>query len=178
MQPDLLALAHQFDQAALAQIYDTCSPGIYRFALRFLGDPQQAEDCTAETFSRFLQSLKRGAGPREHLQAYLYQIARNWITDFYRRSDRVEEPLEETLPDAAEGPASLAAGLIAWDRVQAAMAQLTPEQRQVVMMKYLHGWSNEEISTRLDKPVGAIKSLQHRALAALQRMLKWEEEQP
>ncbi len=53
---------------------------------------------------------------------------------------------------------------------------LTPEQRQVISLKYLEDWTNEEIARSLNKPVGAVKSLQHRALGSLRRLLLKEEE--
>jgi hypothetical protein len=56
-----------------------------------------------------------------------------------------------------------------------AVSQLTPEQRQVIMLKYVEDWDNQAIAAAIGKPVGAVKSLQHRALESLRRMLK---EQP
>jgi DNA-directed RNA polymerase specialized sigma24 family protein len=53
---------------ALAEIYDTYRPGLYRYAMRLLGDASLAEDCVAETFARFLKALHTRQGPREHLQ--------------------------------------------------------------------------------------------------------------
>src|SRR5512138_1545197 len=69
---ELLELASKLNTAALAEIYDTYSTGLYRYAMRLLGDQDLAEDCVAETFTRFLKSLENGHGPRDHLQAYLY----------------------------------------------------------------------------------------------------------
>ena len=162
-------LARQFDPAALAEIYDRYSPGIYRYALRLLGDPDQAEECTAETFSRFLAGLHAGRGPEDHLQAYLYRMAHNWITDQYRR----EPPLllTEELPGTDTDPGLLAAEKIERDQVRAALARLTPEQRQVVVLKFLEGWQNEDVAKAVGRPVGAVKSLQHRAIDTLKRML-------
>jgi RNA polymerase sigma-70 factor (ECF subfamily) len=56
-------------------------------------------------------------------------------------------------------------------QVRSALALLTPDQRQVIMLKYLEDWENEEIAQALNKPVGAIKSLQHRAIESLRRLL-------
>jgi RNA polymerase sigma-70 factor (ECF subfamily) len=55
-----------------------------------------------------------------------------------------------------------------------ALLQLTPDQQQVIAFKYLEDWNNEEIAQALRKPVGAIKSLQHRALARLKKVLEKE----
>ena len=81
----LLQRARHFDQQALGEIYDTYSPRLYRYAMRLLGEVELSEDCVAETFSRFLHALHGGGGPTDYLQAYLYRVAHNWITDQYRR---------------------------------------------------------------------------------------------
>jgi len=171
----LLERARRFDLAALAEIYDRYSPGVYRYAARLLSDASLAEDCTAETFNRFLLALRNGGGPRDQLQAYLYRIAHNWITDYYRRQPAPE--LE--LTDAAgmeSGPPSTAEDVLERERVRSALFSLTADQRQVVMLRFLEGWDHEAIARALGKPVGAVKSLQHRALAALRRMLQVEGE--
>jgi RNA polymerase sigma-70 factor (ECF subfamily) len=168
----LLKQARRFEMQALAQIYDTHSPGLYRYAARFLGDVDVAEDCVAETFSRFLQVLHAGKGPESYLQAYLYRIAHNWITDYYRRQPPPSLPLEagRNLP-GGDDPGQAAFKNLQAQEVRAALQQLTPDQRQVVMLKYLQGWENDQVAAALNKPVGAVKSLQHRALRALRRLL-------
>ena len=65
----------------------------------------------------------------------------------------------------------------AQELVRQVRRQLTPEQRQVIVLKYLEDWTNEEIALALDKPIGAVKSLQHRALGALQRILIHEDDE-
>ena len=96
--------AQQFDQQALAQIYDTYSPGLYRYSMRRLSDQDMAEDCVAETFSRFLQALKTRRGPQSFLQAFLYRIAHNWIVDHYRRGPTQPQELTEEHPDENADP--------------------------------------------------------------------------
>lgn len=177
-EKELLDRARNFDLQALAEVYDRYSPGIYRYAVRLLGEAQLAEDCVAETFSRFLQALKAGAGPRDYLQAYLYRSAHNWITDYYRRQPPPPLALEESLQAAETDPPEGQVGeILERERVRAALYRLTPDQRQVIVLKFLEGWTNEEIAHALNKPVGAVKSLQHRALASLQRMLRRDEEE-
>lgn len=168
----LLERARRFENPALAEIFDLYNAGIYRYALRLLGDADLASECMSETFSRFLHSLQRGAGPKDHLQAYLYRIAHNWITDHYRSKVPPSLPLEPELrADAAEEPQQAASANLECQQVRAALELLTPEQRLVITLKYLEGWEIEEIAQTLDKPAGAIKSLQHRALEALRRIL-------
>ncbi len=172
----LLSRAQQFEPQALAEIYDCYSPGIYRYALRLLRNADSAEECVAETFSRFLVTLRDRKGPKQHLQAYLYRIAHNWATDQYRRVPAIL-PLESSLQaDSAPTPLQQILQRADEERVQHALFCLTPDQRQVVALKFLEDWSNEEVALALGKPVGAVKSLQHRAIAALQRVLISDED--
>ena len=168
-EQELLTQAGKFDTRALTEIYDLYSPRLYRYALRLLGDDCAAEDCVSETFSRFLKALQAGKGPRDYLQAYLFRTAHNLVVDHYRRQPLTEE-LDDNLPHA-ETTESVAEDNLRQSRVRAALYKLTEDQQQVVSLKFLEGWENEEIARALQKPVGAVKSLQHRALAQLQKFL-------
>jgi len=168
-EQELLTKAGQFDTRALTEIYDLYSPRLYRYAMRLLGDDCAAEDCVSETFSRFLKALQAGKGPRDYLQAYLFRTAHNLVVDHYRRQPLTEE-LEDDLPQA-ETTEGVAEEDMRQSRVRAALLKLTEDQQQVVSLKFLEGWENEEIARALNKPVGAVKSLQHRALAQLQKFL-------
>ena len=169
-EQELLQSASRLNTAALAEIYDTYSPGLYRYTMRLLGDACLAEDCVAETFERFLMSIRKGRGPRDHLQAYLYRIAHNWVVDFYRKHEKTFE-LSDALRSEAEIPEEAAAKHIRQKQVRRAIRSLTPDQQMVVSLKYLEDWCNEEIARTLHKPVGAVKSIQHRALKSLQKLL-------
>ena len=171
----LLQRAKKLDKTALADIYDEYSPGIYRYAYRQLGDTRTAEDCVAETFERFLKAIGRGKGPREHLKAYLYRIAHNWITDHFRGQPPPIFTLEPEI-QASEGsdPETSAIKKLEIENIRKMLRLLTPEQRQVIVLKYIEGWSNQEIADAIGKPVGATKALQHRGLASLRRVMKAE----
>lgn len=171
----LLEKARSFDLDALGEIYDIYSPGVYRYGMRLLGEQGLAEECVSETFSRFLQALKNGGGPQDHLQAYLYRIAHNWITDWYRRQPPQTLELDENLRDENDSPVSQAANSIEKTNVRKALFSLTSDQRQVIVFKFFEGWSNEAIAQEMDKPVTAIKALQHRALGTLKRLLQNDE---
>ena len=170
-EEDLIERARRFDQIALAEVYDRYSLGIYRYALHLLGDPRQAEDCTADTFARYLQALHHGGGPKDHLQAYLYRIAHNQITDIYRRQPFPPLPLIEELPSVEPELILTVLDRITKEQVRSALALLTSEQRQVIALKFLEGLENEVVAQVLGKSVGTIKSLQYRAINALRRIL-------
>jgi RNA polymerase sigma-70 factor, ECF subfamily len=177
-ESDLLQRARLFDESALAELYDRYSPGLYRYAVRQLGEPDMAEECVSESFSRLLGAFSRGKGPDQHLQAYLYRIAHNWITDLFRREPAEPLPLEaEQLTADSPDPDDLVSDQEDYQALRAAIAELTPDQRQVFVLKYWEDWTNEAIAQALHKPVGAVKSLQHRAIQRLKRrMLKEDTE--
>lgn len=185
-----LQRVRQLDEAALTEVFDTFSPAIYAYAMRLLGNEDLAHECVAETFSRMLAAIQRGGGPDEHLRAYLYRVAHNWITDQYRRQpeilslDTQDESSDKKYANATHLTDCEAAGCdppLEMERhtqqvhVRLALSQLTPDQRQVVVLKYLEDLDQAEIARMMNKPVGAIKSLQRRALGALRRLLEPQE---
>ena len=174
----LLIGARRLDEDALAAIYDRYSPGLYRYAYRHCGDASKADDCVAETFSRFLKTLSKGGGPRKHLQAYLYRTAHNWITDSYRREPPPEEEFTDKLKlfETTNPDESLEAAAQN-NTVRTALKKLTQDQQQVIILKFLEGWSNKEVAETLQKPVGAVKALQSRGLASLRKILQNEKNQ-
>ena len=171
-EAELIQRAYRLDGQALAEIYDSHSDAIYRYAMRLLGDVDTAEECVSETFTRFLNALHRKKGPREHLKAYLFRIAHNWITDYYRRAAPDTQPIDDELALAStDNPAQEAFQNMKMAHTRAALAQLTPDQREVISLKFFEGWDNAEIAASVNKPIGAVKSLQHRGLVALKRIL-------
>ncbi len=172
----LLAGARQLDANSLAAVYDRYSPAIYAYAMRLLGDASVAEDCVSETFSRLLKALKHGQGPVEYLKAYLYRVAHNWITDYYRRQPPPTEELDEEMPDRDPGPERQADDRMLAARTRRALLLLPPEQREVIMLRYYEGMELEEISASMGKTLGAAKALQHRGLTSLRKMFSEEEQ--
>jgi len=169
----ILIKARSFDQQALGTIYDAYSSGLYRYAMRLLGNQSLAEDCVADTFTRFLQALHGKQGPDFYLKAYLYRIAHNWITDYYRRM--VPETLEldeslrstNTIENEAQSEWNFETHCL-----RLAMRTLTADQRQVIMLKFVEEWQNQEIAAAMQKTVGAVKALQVRAIETLRKRLE------
>jgi RNA polymerase sigma-70 factor (ECF subfamily) len=167
-----LKQARVLDRATLTAIYDDYYEPVYRYVYRQIGEVDLARDLTSDVFQRFLHALHTGRGPTENLKAWLYQTAHNIVIDHYRRQQhRQHVSLDEELPHADADPVRLAEAHLSAQTVRAALRQLTPDQQQVIALKFLEGLSNQETAEALDKPVSAVKSLQHRALSALQRIL-------
>jgi RNA polymerase sigma-70 factor (ECF subfamily) len=173
----LLQRARRWDESALTQIYDTFAPVIYRYIYRRIGNVQTAQDLTAETFQRFLEALKRASGPREHLSGWLYRVAHNLVVDYYRRAPK-EPPTSLEFADPpvpATGEAEIVRAALA-ERTRVALRMLSPLQQQVVTLRFLESLSLQEVADILDKTVGSVKALQHRALTSLQRILEGSDE--
>jgi len=167
-----LQQARALDRAALAAIYDDYHQPIYRYIYRQVGEMESARDLAAEVFHRLLKAFRQGRGPDRKLQAWLYRTAHNVVIDFYRRQQhRQHLPLDETMVNGADDPVRRAESHIVAAEVRSALQQLTSDQQQVIALKFFAQLSNRETAAVLRKPVGAVKSLQHRALAALQRQL-------
>jgi len=168
----LLNRARAFDEHALGEIYDAYFERLYHYAYRFVGDVDSAQDIAAETLRRLLEGLRDGRAPN-HLGAWLYRVAHNLAMDQHRhRPAEGIVSLEPDLDQADEADTEAdSEQRLAQEKMRAALAQLTPEQQNVVVLKFMEGYSNAEVGVLMNKPEGAIKSLQHRALAALKRAL-------
>jgi RNA polymerase sigma-70 factor (ECF subfamily) len=165
------------DRDGLAAIYDEYHQPIYCYVYRQVGEVETARDLTAEVFHRLLRTAQGGGGPDRHPKAWLYRTAHNIVVDHYRREQhRRHLPLDDELINAKDDPAGSAERRLSAAQVRAALQHLTPDQRQVITLKFLEGLSNQEVAAVLEKPVGAVKSLQHRGLAALERQLAPDKE--
>lgn len=164
-------------QTDLIGLYNDLSPQLFRYAYRLLGDADLAEECVAETFSRFLHALQNGRGPNIHVKAYLYRIAHNWATDYYR-SHRQEFELESGwADDPGLGPSRIAIKNQEKEQVRSALMQLTDEQRQVILLRFFEEWPHEEIAAAIGKTAEATRALQHRAITALRQILPGADEE-
>lgn len=174
----LLRAAQQFDDRALARIYQMYSDRIFRYVFFRVGERNRAEDLTGEVFVRLLENIGNfRIGAQGHalaLTGWVFRIAHNLIIDEYRRQKvRVEaEPQydDDDDNDIADPDMSLEIHLTRAD-LQSALKRLTDEQQTVILLRFDQGLTNGEISHILGKTETAVKALQRRALAALQRHL-------
>ncbi len=160
------------DRQALVEVYEKYSSELHRYAYRLLGDSDVAEDCVAETFSRLLLAVHHGNGPNENVRAWLYRVAHNWVTDHYRRQPLPNLSLDgDWQADPDGNPYQTVDKELERERLRNALMSLPPDQRLVIELRFLEEWSHEEVSTALGKTPEACRALQHRALAALRRLL-------
>lgn len=173
LDPRLIQRARQGDQAALGMIYDCLYPSVFRYIYYRVSDQETAEDLAAEVFVRMVERIGAYEQRERPILAWLYTIAHHLVTDHYRLRSKVDPlPLEESLVAGETCQPDQTA-----DRRQdreclvRAMACLTEEQRQVILLKFVEDRDIAEVAAVLGKNERAIRSLQHRALAALHRVI-------
>lgn len=166
------------DTDAFGEVYDVFSEKIYRFIYLKVPTSQDAEDLAAETFLKVWHYV-RDNKKIGNLQAFLYQVARNVVVDFYRRrgstileslddvddsivvADRVDLSLEEKM---------MLRGDMA--QIESALRKLKDSYREVLVLHYLNELSVGEVGRVIEKSSGATRVLLHRALKALKEVLR------
>lgn len=172
----LLERAKAYDPQALAELYDRYAPKMYAYIYRRVGDVALAEDLAGELFLRVLRSIRGGQAWRDSFSAWLYRIAHNLVVDHYRRlPPQPVEPLAVSIEQVGDDPASVAEFVAEGERLRMAIRRLTPDQQQVLALRFGEGLTAVETARIMRKSTGAVEALQHRAVASLRRILGGEE---
>jgi RNA polymerase sigma-70 factor (ECF subfamily) len=175
-EEELIRRAQEFDQEALGWLYELFYPKLYNYAYLQLGDVHQAEDLASEVLLRVLESLKGYRFRGVPLAAWVFRIARNCLIDLNRRRQRRPQvSLYEGIPDSQDSPQAVAERSAAQDEVRLALTKLTEEQRQVIILKFVENMDNASVARVLGRSQGAVKSLQHRALVSLRKIISSQE---
>lgn len=167
----LVERAQGGDRGALEELYLLHFDRIYSYLHLSVGNRHDAEDLTTQTFLKMLEAIGRFRWQAVPFSAWLFRIAHNLAMDHFRARRRVQT--EDELPELPELEESSAEEQAMHSIGQAGMLalieRLSAEQRQVLTLKFLFGFANAEVAGILGKTEGAVKSLQHRALASLQK---------
>ncbi len=167
----LLTQARQGNQDAVMLIYDSYFPPIYNFIRLRVEDRALAEDLASEVFVRLVTAFQSRKAPHHSLRGWLFRVARNLIYDHHGRK-LVTTTLEDWMPIPAEDDPE-ARTIRALDAAQArrALRLLSDEQQEVLILRFGQGLSLEETAEIMGKQIGAVKSLQFRAVQSLRQML-------
>lgn len=179
-QQVLALLAHREHNGRLVVegLYDLYADRLFRYLLARVGDPDVADELTTEVFMRAMRYLDRFHISSEHpaatMSAWLYRIAGS-VASNYRRSERrrpqVAEMADWWEASRAPDPERWVEEMEELEKLAQAVSQLSEDQRLVIVGKFGEEMSNAEIGQMLGKSEGAVKSLQHRALRTLARLL-------
>ena len=167
----LVERAQRGDRTALEELYLLHFDRIYGYLHMSVSNRHDAEDLTTQTFMKMLEAIRRFQWRSVPFSAWLLRIAHNLAIDHFRANRRWQP--EEHVPESAHGVENSAEeqalASLGQTRMLTLVERLSPEQLQVLTLKFVYRFSNGEAATILGKTEGAVKSLQHRALASLEK---------
>jgi RNA polymerase sigma-70 factor (ECF subfamily) len=177
----LIRLITELQEEALAQLYDRYNRLVFSLALAIVNDRATAEEITLDVFMRVWQKASTYRAEQAKVSTWLTHITRNHAIDVLRRravrSDHYAVQWEDTLyaEFPQQGPQEFAEQSLRRERVQAALAQLPPDQKQAVLLAYFGGYTQSQIAEVLKQPLGTIKTRIRLALQKLRDFLRDEQ---
>jgi RNA polymerase sigma-70 factor, ECF subfamily len=173
---EIIHQAKQGDPTATSTLYQAYVGMIYRYVAYRVGNPEDAEDLTAEVFVRMVKSIGSYQDTGAPFEAWLYRIAAARVADFYRKNKRQThvELLENIVSDQPRPEERLLDYEEGLDLRQA-VQHLSDEEQNILILRFVERMSHQEVADLLEKTVSAVKSTQHRALVKLAGLLGSEE---
>ena len=170
---ELVARGQQGDRAALEELYLIHFDRIYSYLHVSVGNRHDAEDLTTQTFLKMLEKIGSFKWQSAPFSAWLFRIAHNLAMDHFRARRRWQPEEEVPEPPASEETSAEEQALAAIGDASLLelILRLSPEQQQVLTLKFVFRFSNGETAEILGKTEGAVKSLQHRALGSLHKQV-------
>ena len=166
----LLIEAAQQDPARFADLYELNFERVYAYVVKRVQDRVESEDLTAEVFHQALANLKRFEWRGIPFAAWLFRIAANLISDRWQRSGR-ELADEQAIESAQVSPAEIE-DIERRATIYRLVETLPPEQKRVVLLRFVEQKSIKEVASAIRKTEGAVKQLQFRALSTLKARLE------
>jgi len=163
----LLQAARRLDKDGLTTVFDTYAPAIYKYALRLCHDPVNSDNIVGDVFSLLLEQLASGNGPDTNLRSYLYQVAYHLIVDQARHNQRtiaLEVIVETFIPLAPSLQIQVEERTVMEAIVLALNSDLSEDQRHVIILRFLEGFSLKETVAILGKKINCVKVIQNRGL--------------
>lgn len=182
---DLRALLERIvhgEEAALRELYDSSVGRVYGLALRITGRPDAAEEVASDVYVQVWRDAARYDSERARVLTWLLTICRSRAIDFLRRRELAEplpddDQLAQSHSAAVDDPQDLLSSTQSYQQLHAALAVLTPLQRQLLALAFFRGLTHEEIAQHCRLPLGSVKTHIRKALAMLRMRLAGENEE-
>ena len=178
----LIGLILQSQEQALAQLYDRYHRLIFSLALTIVNDRATAEEITLDVFMRVWQKAGTYRADHAKVSTWLTHIARHHAIDVLRRRaarlDQFAVPWEDARPNSdtsSSDPQESVELSLRRERIQAALAQLPPEQREALYLAYFGGYTQSQIAETLKQPLGTVKTRLRLAMQKLREYLQEEQ---
>jgi RNA polymerase sigma-70 factor (ECF subfamily) len=170
---ELVARLKANDDEAYREVVARFGDPLYGYIYSITGDPHMSEDVLGETYLRMVEKIDTYIYQGVPLKAWLYRIAHNLAINALKRTRRLAgADALETAAAPADDPATTIAAQQEADAVRMALAELTEEQQQVVLLRFVADQSPAEVAQALAKTENAVKQMQFRALRSLGRILE------
>ncbi len=177
---ELIQRSQQGDRHAFGNLYEAHAPAIYRYLFTHLENSMDAEDLTGEVFLKAWQSLPKYEERGAPFLAFLFRIARNVLVDHYRQSSRFEpkapDAMDSFRAESVEESAEMVSRRMDHQHILRVLSQLKRDYQDVLTLRFIGELSPDETAQVMNRSVGAIRVLQHRALAALRAKIdEWDD---
>jgi RNA polymerase sigma-70 factor (ECF subfamily) len=153
-------------------LYEQYAEVIFRYVYSHLESRLDAEDLTEEIFLRAWRALPKYDERGLPFSAFLFRIARNSLIDYYRQRKNVQSIEDMELQSHEAGPEEMVDMHIENHNLRDTIAKLREDYRNVLIFRFLSGLSPEETAQVMQRSVGAVRVLQHRALSALKDLME------
>jgi RNA polymerase sigma-70 factor (ECF subfamily) len=167
----LIRAAQKGDESALSEIYNAYVDNIYRYFLYRVDGTETAQDLTAEVFLRVVEGINDYQDREVPVLAWIYRIAHARLVDHYRQQRQNHEDLDDVELSTEDDLDGVLMKTYHQEQVRQALQSLTSDQQQVIILRFIEGYSLQKTAETLGKKIGAVKVMQHRALEALSRGL-------
>jgi RNA polymerase sigma-70 factor, ECF subfamily len=169
----LLKSAKDGEADAFGELYARYARVVYRFIFARIDDPLDAEDLTEDVFLKVWRSLSNYREQGFPFLAFLFRIARNSISDHYRSAQRISRRVSDTVNnDQTAIPDDILTAGFEHQEICHILDQLREDYRMVLILRFLSEFSPEETAQIMGRSSGAVRVLQHRALAAARNVMQ------
>ena len=173
---ELIERAKKGDERAFAVLYEHYATPLYRYIYFRVGRKEEAEDLLQTVFLKAYRSLPKFRDLGKNPLTFFYTVARNSIIDYQRKNKEIFlenfEELAQRLPDEGPDTTDLIADRTDSARIREAIQKISPDQRDVVILRFMNDLSTGEISQLIGKTEESVRQLQSRGLKALRHELQ------
>lgn len=171
---NLVKKAKGQDPNAFGRLYDEYVDKIFRYIFYKTGNFAEAQDLTGHTFLKAFENIDSYELREVAFSSWLYRIAHNLVVDHFRRESKRESvPIEDQPPAVSDSgnPVDMVMADMDSERLYHALKDLTHNQREVIVLKFIDSLSNSQVAEIMGISIGAVKSTQKRGLLSLNRIL-------
>lgn len=159
------------DPDAFGQLYELYIDRIGRYIYYKVGNREEAEDLTEQVFLKAWENIQGFRGEPAAFPVWIFRLAHNLVIDYHRTRRQTTE-LHEFIEDSHPLPDEIVDARLDNEMLRKAIAKLTNEQQQVVILRFIHGLPHAQVAEILKKNEVAVRGIQYRAIVALQRILR------